>query len=1268
MAVPDQQAPPQTHPQVQRLLDAAQTGATIAAAGQVTKAATVGPGIAVAAPAVAAGKIVSAAAEPVEFGIKVALALRILRRLFRGHKMESASWLENELRRRFPDADPAVIRAAVQREMTFEQAFQRKALARTETDMHAAGQLPTPRARAKRAGEIIAREKHYNALREKALLNRAVAHVENAGVKAVSPQGAKWVLGQRKNHTLGCLALAGKNWPWEVLDMIPPPLHTGCGCSLAPLKPGDTVPPVAQALRAAQAAMALEEAVRSVADAGEINAYLDGWPVRPSVERALMQLTEADYKEALHPRGRGGRWVQILNKIKAAKMDDITDVEGHSVMRLKDEGYSVRVGAGNRVRTHDPEVVADAIVKHLDERAKLGTPVTLANMDDNFQKWFSPQKLDGGKETHPKSGYDVHVGKWLSVKQPEPDVDGPPIFKVTDYGAHAGEQMFPTDAGTQPIRELYRGMSIDEWNQAVERGYIQSDRRGVIGSWEGTNAGIDPQTSQSYLPRGAESVIAKIAVRPEDGWFARNEDGYLRTRNRVPMSQVTAVSPVLYKDPDEGLFVRSDSTSAAKLTKEANGQRTAQTRGAAGSGGRARGANLVSLASLDASTDAGYKRYTDAVRANPHSEYVTQPSQAELGAKRVWLSDDGQTGVTVSADGEVGNLFANNDQGAGGAALDHAVANGGTWLNCFDGALPKIYQRHGFTEVARLKFDPEHKPEGWDMASLDSPDVVFMGHGGEPVHPVPTFTDWDTAERAVLEHIGALQEAHWTEWLHPRGRGGVWVDAIHHEIKEPKAEKPHAEFTGEDFARAMDGFTHGGITAVRANRTSVQNLYGEVWLNLQKQGEIRPVGLARVIVKPPNHRGERVAELANIYLHEDEQEHGFGRAFTDYFLKTLRDGGVDKVNVEAVSVGGYAWARRGFQWTADKKAEQQRIVADAKTDGRWAEIARRTPPAALAEFEGKIERGEFSSEAELAAYGIDQGWRESDPATGASTGARMWLGKQLMLGSRWKGSRPVTVTASLQEALDELELSERAEEIRLLWDPAKHARGWHGHFAEMLKQLPKPGLRGRGGGRIEVTDGHRVTRTRHGFEVTHPSGHTETVATAEEAATMVHDRYESARMEAEVKAELATSAIERETRKQREREQRKAEIASRTFYRFEPPEIARRIAETGEIWGLPGTQGRGTTEVRALPGRPDASQIAYERSHNGRVVVEFHTNVAPDNPYGETHFSWSPESSAQRRNEESSGVVHELKFEPETTKYGHVPVAKLHVHHVHPGN
>ena len=1349
MAIEDPpQAPPERQrPTVADLIAAANAGQVAGASVAVPATLPVTTARVITAPVRAVANVAIDSA-------KVALALRILRRLFQTSKIDNRGWLEKELARRYPNVDPAIIRAAVERELRLEQSFRAKAQKRVEADVLEASKLPTPEAQKQRIQEIIARESHYIRLRERAMLARATAACENAIVKQKSPLGARWVLGAAKQHTPGCVALAGKAWPWAVLDTVSPPVHAGCKCSLRPLGIGETIPDIGSAMHAARRAMALEEAVREVADPSEIDAYLAGEFVRPVIQRALQRigneifyqgewLTEAEaeapptgtmvalfpsenvakklalkggepadeihltlaflgkaadlkdpdglkqavsdwaartppldgeiaghglftagpepvtyvspdlpglpaarddltdaldghpiskthgftphmtiayadrtddmpdhggrklsfdkaslvmagdrhdfklagklqeasykeelhprgrggewvskffdhphelvpidsltpskprepdsianakvrmadaaagkiarrapisvrpnadggytildghatygalqemgathipvqiqhehgvadsltppksgqvkqvadvvipaidrllavkplekpiplraisgknkkgsyareivggravpkeiklsvsershltltheighmldsehlgtemeredgtkiggngslgaavradlgsknitehpkwqayldmpknqrdawdgwwqaisqapeyghlnsgsfnemgmlrylqsppelfarsfaqwvaahanderltdelngmrdpsrlalgmkprenwragkatytartpdevphvlksrqwsdqsfqpidqaltslfktygmlspttsspplteswilstqisttnsaptllqeatpYKEALHPRGRGGRWTNILAKLKTAKLDDITDVEGHSVIRTSD-GYSVRVGAGKRATGTDPEKIADAIEGHLEHRAGLGEPMTLDNADERYQHWFSPQKLDGERKPHPKSGYELQVGKWRRVIHPERDTDGPPLFQVTDYGEQPGGKMFPDDAGTEPIRELYRGMSTDEWNQAVKRGYIQSDMRGAISDWEGTNAGVDPQTAHSYLPYGQEGVIAKIGVQPEDGWFTRNEDGYLRTRQGIPLSRVSAVSPVLYKDQQEGTFVRPDSTSAAQLTSGANDRsREAQNRSAGGSSGGGRG-DLVRLAEVDASTEAGYRRYIAALRANPHSEYVTEPSQEELAAKQVWMNADDNVGVTVAPDGEIGNLFRNPGapRGAGTVALNHALANGGSWLNCFDGALPGIYAKSGFATVARLKFEPDFKPDGWDLEKQNHPNILFMAHG-KPADPGPLLEDWDEAEAKVLAVV--LQEATYKEPLHPRDRTGKWMDKLGHE-------------------------------------------------------------------------------------------------------------------------------------------------------------------------------------------------------------------------------------------------------------------------------------------------------------------------------------------------------------------------------------------------------------------------------------------------------------------------------------------------------
>ena len=69
--------------------------------------------------------------------------------------------------------------------------------------------------------------------------------------------------------------------------------------------------------------------------------------------------------------------------------------------------------------------------------------------------------------------------------------------------------------------------------------------------------------------------------------------------------------------------------------------------------------------------------------------------------------------MAVTEDGDLANLVCNEGAvpGSGGQAVDHAVTNGATWLNAFDGWLPEPYRKHGFTEQARLKWSDDASPD-----------------------------------------------------------------------------------------------------------------------------------------------------------------------------------------------------------------------------------------------------------------------------------------------------------------------------------------------------------------------------------------------------------------------------------------------------------------------------------------------------------------------------------------------------------------------------
>jgi hypothetical protein len=83
----------------------------------------------------------------------------------------------------------------------------------------------------------LQKERRYGRLHLLAARRRVQLRVEEANVRALSPDGAYWLLDPtRRTHTVDCLAMAGKAWSWSVLSRISPAnRHLQCGCQLVPL-------------------------------------------------------------------------------------------------------------------------------------------------------------------------------------------------------------------------------------------------------------------------------------------------------------------------------------------------------------------------------------------------------------------------------------------------------------------------------------------------------------------------------------------------------------------------------------------------------------------------------------------------------------------------------------------------------------------------------------------------------------------------------------------------------------------------------------------------------------------------------------------------------------------------------------------------------------------------------------------------------------------------------------------------------------------------
>lgn len=98
----------------------------------------------------------------------------------------------------------------------------------------------------------------------------------------------------------------------------------------------------------------------------------------------------------------------------------------------------------------------------------------------------------------------------------------------------------------------------------------------------------------------------------------------------------------------------------------------------------------------------------------------------------LYLSEDGQSGIAVKPNGDIVSVFAgdNAPRGSGYTLMLLAIQNGGRQLDCFDTHLPDYYSLIGFKPVAKMKWNDEYIPEGWnkDIKKYNNgePDVVFM--------------------------------------------------------------------------------------------------------------------------------------------------------------------------------------------------------------------------------------------------------------------------------------------------------------------------------------------------------------------------------------------------------------------------------------------------------------------------------------------------------------------------------------------------------------
>ena len=152
------------------------------------------------------------------------------------------------------------------------------------------------------------------------------------------------------------------------------------------------------------------------------------------------------------------------------------------------------------------------------------------------------------------------------------------------------------------------------------------------------------------------------------------------------------------------------------------------------------------------------------------------------------------------------------------------------------------------------------------------------------------------------------------------------------------------------------------------------------------------------------NNGDKVwVKHALLTINEDAQGQGLGSEFLRTSEAFYKDVGVDLVMLDAnIDVGGYAWARAGFDFNLPDEARPvlQHGINKLERDGVEVPEQLRTMLAAA-------EKYDYAGTAERAALPTPPTAFEISNI-GHTPGATTWPGKALMLGSSWSGSKTLT--------------------------------------------------------------------------------------------------------------------------------------------------------------------------------------------------------------------------------------------------------------------
>ena len=332
----------------------------------------------------------------------------------------------------------------------------------------------------------------------------------------------------------------------------------------------------------------------------------------------------------------------------------------------------------------------------------------------------------------------------------------------------------------------------------------------------------DERSRRSRLQDGAEAGIS-TGQQAEAGGFTEREKrifagaaATITARSNRSGSQKQQWSYTAASSRDSGgaglLKARKKKTLGVTYTDEWKAGRSL------GNIYRANGISTPTFLELEKGNLENAQRFADAIQASKDSKptqgaavyvYPADDTQrdgyVEMGYKnmRLFLSDDGLSGVAIKPDGDIVSVFSQG--GAGRSVMEVAVAAGGKKLDAFETILPEFYAAHGFVATSRVPWDDTQAPAGWNKQGFSEfnngePDVVFMA--------------LDNSYQGWHKKTDGKKETSYDKAAAEQSRAVKRIQRRENENNRPAVYNQLGAGTG-------------GIQSIRAGDLDVQSQYGE---------------------------------------------------------------------------------------------------------------------------------------------------------------------------------------------------------------------------------------------------------------------------------------------------------------------------------------------------------------------------------------------------------------------------------------------------------